>query len=179
MLRPVAADRAFPIRVLLLNHLNSVCLDPMASPSAEKIELMPAVPDDFDMALNLYLSSMEPLTAALMTWDENKQTAGFREQWNLKDVQIITLDGRTIGWVQTAELATEIFLQQLFVSHEYQGRGVGSRVLEALLQRWERTGKPVVLMVLKNNPARRLYERHGLAVVGEIGVKLQMRRNFR
>lgn len=120
---------------------------------------------------------MKPLTAALMPWDENKQSAGFAEQWKLQDVQIITVEGRTVGWLQAAETASEIFLQQLFVSPDYQGQGIGSKVLQTLLKSWERTGKPVVLTVLKNNPARRLYERHGFVVVAEVGVKLQMRRN--
>jgi predicted GNAT family acetyltransferase len=45
-----------------------------------------------------------------------------------------------------------------------------------LLAGWVTSGKPVVLTVLKNNPARRLYERLGFAVAGEAGVKLEMRR---
>ena len=149
----------------------------MASSTAEKIELRRATTKDFDMALNLYLVTMRPLTAELMTWDEDKQSTGFAEQWNVEDVQIITLEGRNVGWVQAAEMAPEIFLQQLFVSPEYQGRGIGSKVLQTLLRSWEGTGKPVVLTVLKNNRARHLYERHGFTVVGEVGVKLQMRRN--
>lgn len=152
-------------------------LDSMAFFMADKIGLRRATPEDFDIALNLYLVTMKPLTAELMTWDENRQSTGFAQQWNLEDVQIITLEDRNVGWVQATEMASEILLQQLFVSPEYQGRGIGSRVLQTLLKRWERTGKPVVLTVLKNNPARRLYEKHGFSVVGEVGVKLQMRRD--
>lgn len=152
-------------------------LAPMTSGLADKIELRPATPADFDMAWRLYLVTMKPLTAELMTWDENKQSTGFAEQWKLQDVQIITVEGQSIGWLQATETPSEIFLQQLFVSPEYQRQGIGSKVLQILLKSWERTGKPVVLTVLKNNPARRLYERHGFAVVAEVGVKLQMRRN--
>jgi ribosomal protein S18 acetylase RimI-like enzyme len=148
----------------------------MASLPTPRIELKRATPGDFDMALNLYLVTMKPLTAELMTWDENKQSAGFAEQWNVNNVQIITLEGQSVGWVQAAETASEIFLQQLFVSPEYQGRGIGSKVLQTLLRHWKKTGKPVVLTVLKNNPARRLYERYGFTVVGEVGVKLRMSR---
>lgn len=145
--------------------------------TAEKIELRRATSKDFDFALKLYLVTMKPLTAELMTWDEAKQSAGFAEQWNVADVHMITLGGLNIGWVQAAEMDSEIFLQQMFVSPEYQGRGVGSKTLQNMLQHWDRMGKPVNLTVLKNNPARRLYERHGFTVVGEVGVKLQMRRN--
>jgi ribosomal protein S18 acetylase RimI-like enzyme len=153
-------------------------LGSMSVSAAGKIQLRPATPADFDMALNLYIVTMKPLTAELMTWDENKQSAGFAQQWNVDDAQIITFDGRNVGWLQAAETASEIFLQQLFVSPEYHGRGIGTKVLRDLLKHWQTTGKPVVLNVLKNNPVRSLYERLGFSVVGEVGVKLHMRRNF-
>jgi ribosomal protein S18 acetylase RimI-like enzyme len=44
-----------------------------------------------------------------------------------------------------------------------------------LLATWRPTGKKVVLRVLKNNPARRLYERLGFSVVAEAGVVFRMR----
>jgi hypothetical protein len=72
----------------------------MASFTAEKIGLRRATPEDFEMALNLYLVTMKPLTAELVTWDENKQSTFFAEQWNVDDVQIITREGRNVGWVQ-------------------------------------------------------------------------------
>lgn len=145
--------------------------------SAGEIDLRAATPEDFDMALKLYLVTMKPLTAELMTWDETKQSTSFAAQWHVEDVQIITFEGRTVGWMQAAETPSEIFLQQLFVSPEYQGRGIGSKVVQTLLQGWQATGKPVVLNVLKNNPARNLYARLGFVIVGEEGVKFQMRRN--
>jgi ribosomal protein S18 acetylase RimI-like enzyme len=144
--------------------------------SAGRVELRPATPEDFGMALELYLVTMKPLTTELMTWDEAKQSTSFAEQWDVKDVQIIILEGRAVGWIQAAETPSEIFLQQLFVSPQYQRRGIGSEVLQNLLSRWEATGKPVVLNVLKNNPARNLYQRLGFSVVAEVGVKFQMRR---
>jgi ribosomal protein S18 acetylase RimI-like enzyme len=103
------------------------------------------------------------------TWvtEKTEQSTGFAEQWNVEDVQIITLEGRSAGWVQ-AEMASEIFLQQLFVSREYQGGGIGSKVSQTLLKHCERTGKSVVLIVLKNNPARHLYKSHGFTVVGKL-----------
>ncbi len=44
---------------------------------------------------------------------------------------------------------------------------------------WAATNKAVVLGVLKNNPARRLYERLGFAVASETDTKFMMRREAR
>ena len=142
-----------------------------------KIGLRPATPEDFDVAWKLYLVTMKPLTAELMTWDEAKQSTSFAAQWNVEEAQIIVFEGHTVGWMQAAEAPTEIFLQQLYVSPKYQRRGIGSEVLQNLFKRCQATGKPLVLNVLKNNPAINLYERLGFCVVGEVGVKLKMRWN--
>jgi predicted GNAT family acetyltransferase len=135
-----------------------------------------ATSEDYGFALGLYLSTMRPYTEELMTWDERKQVTSFAAQWRLEDVRVIRVDGLDVGWLQARESSSEIFLQQIFIAPGHQRAGIGTAVLRALLAGWVTSGKPVVLTVLKNNPARRLYERLGFAVAGEAGVKLEMRR---
>jgi ribosomal protein S18 acetylase RimI-like enzyme len=53
---------------------------------------------------------------------------------------------------------------------------IGTEVLRRLLADWKPTGKSLLLSVLKNNPARRFYERFGVSVFGE-GVKFQMKQS--
>lgn len=142
---------------------------------AHEIELRPATAGNYAFALDLYLSAMRPYTEALMVWDEDKQRDSFAAQWVLDDVRIIAFQGRDIGWLQAAAGPTEIQLQQFFVAPEERGRGVGTHVLAELLRAWRTVAKPVVLTVLKNNPARHLYERAGFSRTGEAGVKYLMR----
>ena len=65
-----------------------------------KIVLRPATPEDFDMALKVYLVTMMPLTAGLMAWDEVKQSTSFAAQWNVEEAQIIVFEGHTVVWMQ-------------------------------------------------------------------------------
>jgi ribosomal protein S18 acetylase RimI-like enzyme len=51
-------------------------------------------------------------------------------------------------------------------------------VLSRILAAAAAKGKPVELSVLKNNPARRLYDRLGFAVVTEDEMKYYMRRSY-
>jgi GNAT superfamily N-acetyltransferase len=143
-----------------------------------RITLRPGTAADYGFALRLYLSTMKPYTEELMVWDEHKQIASFARQWKLEDVQIICLDGQAAGWLQALETPSEIILQQFFVAPDRQRMGIGAEVLTRLLDRWKPSGKPILLTVLKNNPARRLYERFGFSVFGEEGVKFQMRLSF-
>jgi ribosomal protein S18 acetylase RimI-like enzyme len=139
--------------------------------------LKPANPEDYGLALELYLTTMQPYTAKLMTWDDSKRRRSFATQWNVDDAVVIVVGGSDAGWAQIKEFPSEILLQQIFVAPAHQRQGIGTETIRQLLARFGKKRKPIVLTVLKNNPARRLYERLGFSVVGEIGVKFVMRRD--
>ncbi len=142
---------------------------------ARHINLHLAKAEHYDFALHLYLLTMRPYMQELGVWDEQQQRASFAAQWKREEARIISVDGNDVGWLQVAELPTEIRLQKFFVSPEYQRSGIGSEVLSNLLAIWRSTGKKIVLKVLKNNPARRFYERLGFSVIAEAGVVFRMR----
>ena len=139
------------------------------------IELRQATAEHYDFALRLYLLTMRPYMEELDVWDEGQQRAVFAAQWKREEVRIISVDGEDVGWLQVAELPAEIRLQKFYVSPAHQRSGIGSEVLGNLLAAWRTTGKKIVLRVLKNNPARRLYERLGFAVIAEESVTFRMR----
>jgi GNAT superfamily N-acetyltransferase len=140
------------------------------------IDLRPATHDDYPFALDLYVETIKPYTLAYMPWDEAEQAARFKRLWTPADTRIISRDGADVGWIEAAEREGDIFLKQMYVLPAEQRRGIGTQVLGMLFEEWAPTGKPVVLGVLKNNPARRLYERHGFAVMSETDSKFLMRR---
>jgi len=142
---------------------------------ARHIILRQAEAEHYDFALRLYLLTMQPYVQELVAWDEPEQRATFAAQWKLDEVSIISVEGNDVGWLQVAELPAEIRLQKFYVSPQYQGSGIGSEVLGNLLVTWRSTGKKIVLRVLVNNPARRLYERLGFSVTLEDGFLLRMR----
>ena len=142
---------------------------------ARHINLNQAKAEHYDFALGLYLQTMQPYMQELGVWDEQQQRASFPAQWKREEVRIISIDGNDVGWLQVAELPTEIRLQKFFVLPQYQRSGIGTEVLSKLLATWRSTEKKIVLKVLKNNPARRLYERLGFSVIAEAGVVFRMR----
>jgi len=70
---------------------------------------------------------------------------------------------RTYGYVddQTPELAAAVL-------PEYIGKGIGTKLLDAYLERASTLFPAVTLNVRADNPAVRLYERAGFKVIGEI-----------
>ena len=144
-----------------------------------KVGLRAAAADDYAFALAIYVETIKPYTVAYLEWIDAEQTARFARLWMPAEVRVITAHGADVGWLQASETGPEIFLKQMYVAPAHQRRGIGSEILRRLLDRWEITKKPVVLGVLKNNPAGRLYERLGFAVTSETDTKFMMRREAR
>ena len=66
------------------------------------------------------------------------------------------------------------YLMQIQVSPEFQGGGIGRTVITRLIKQAEEDGLSVVLSVLKNNPAKVLYERIGFSIIGESDIEFEM-----
>jgi GNAT superfamily N-acetyltransferase len=107
--------------------------------------------------------------------DMARQRECFARQWHVAEVRIITMSGADIGWLQTEASESTLFLGQLYLSVDMQRQGIGTRVLQMLIEEARRAGKPVTLGVVKINPARRLYERLGFQRTHEDRDKVYMR----
>ncbi len=78
------------------------------------------------------------------------------------------------NWI-VAELPRELRLVDITLDTPYRGQGIGTALLEELLDRSRASGKEVVLHVEMNNPARRLYDRAGFVEEAEVGIYWRMR----
>lgn len=90
--------------------------------------------------------------------------------------QLIQLGPAAVGVVCIDRLPTHFDLDQLFILPEHQRRGIGRHVLRAILAEASAAFLPVRLRVLRVNPARRLYERHGFAITSESPERFYMER---
>jgi GNAT superfamily N-acetyltransferase len=142
-----------------------------------QISTRAARPDDLVFARRIYYETMRWIIERLFGWDEAREDAKFAEQFEADEVQIIMVDGRDAGWLQTQEDDSTITLGQLYVVPSLQRRGIGTEVLTRLLALAERERKAVTLAVVKMNPARHLYERHGFQPTHEDEYKVYMKWN--
>jgi GNAT superfamily N-acetyltransferase len=139
------------------------------------IAFRPASLTDFDYCERLYFAEMERLNRELKL-DRDLQVASFRRQWSVNEVRIITLGGADIGWLQSATRDGSFFLGQLFVDAPLQRRGIGTAVMNRLIDEATRAHQAMTLGVVKINPAKRLYERLGFRTTHEDERKFYMRR---
>ena len=141
-----------------------------------QVALRPAHQQDFEYCRQLYFSEMKWIIDRLHL-DQAAHEAGFQEQWNPSQVSIITLDGATVGWLQTVTQAHELLVAQMFVERRFQRKGIGTEVMRRVIGEAGRLDHVVRLNVVKINPARRLYERLGFRVIHEDDRKFYMSLN--
>ena len=140
-----------------------------------KIELRPAIAQDFAYCERLYFAGMKNIIAEL-NLDMAAQTVGFGAQWALPEVRIVTADGSDVGWLQSAMRDDGLFVGQLFVDGSSQGQGIGTEVMSRLIREATLLNQAIRLAVVKSNPARRLYERLGFRTTHEDARKFYLKR---
>jgi GNAT superfamily N-acetyltransferase len=109
-------------------------------------------------------------------WDEAVQQEFHARSWRLRRPDIIVVDGEDAGTVQLVRREADYHLGEFYLLPRHQGRGVGSRLLRQMLSLADAEGVPVTLQVIRINPARRLYERHGFRVRCETATHFLMER---
>jgi 8-oxo-dGTP diphosphatase len=99
----------------------------------------------------------------------------FLEHFCPERSQIVIVEGQDVGVLRLELGSDEWFLDVLEILPEWQGKGIGTYVIQAMLADASECQKPVALQVLKVNPAKRLYERLGFRKVGETPTHVEMR----
>jgi predicted acetyltransferase/GNAT superfamily N-acetyltransferase len=140
------------------------------------IALRSARPEDFAFCQRVCHDTMRWIIEQLFGWDEMRQAEKFAGQWRLDETRIITYAGNDVGWLQTKAAEDAVFLASLYLDTPFHGRGIGSQVMQIVIDEARRDGTAVTLDVVNINPARRLYERLGFRTTGEDEYKFYMRR---
>jgi GNAT superfamily N-acetyltransferase len=132
--------------------------------------------EDFQYCANLYFSGMEDIIRELKL-DRAAQAASLRLEWDPAQVRVMVLDAIDVGWFQIIPHDDVLFLAQIFVDRPFQGRGIGTAIMNNLISEGARAGQGMALAVVKTNPALRLYRRLGFRITHEDNRKFYMRRD--
>ena len=100
--------------------------------------------------------------------------SAFRQDFCAEETTMIQVNGQPVGYFCLKETDEERYLSNLQIEPNWQGKGLGSAVLNAILSTSE--PKPVKLMTFTDNPAMQLYERLGFEVVERDGGTVYMLR---
>jgi ribosomal protein S18 acetylase RimI-like enzyme len=131
-----------------------------------RISFRPAIENDFDFLYALHRATMKEYVNK--TWGENAfQESMFRKNFVPSQIQVITLAGNDIGMISLEETNEDIYLRVIEIHPMCQRQGLGTTIIQKIIEAAARQKKPVRLQVLKVNPAKSLYERLGFSVIEE------------
>ena len=142
-----------------------------------RIDLLPMDrnEENFAFALAAKKEALGPYVIPKWGWDDEAQRRILEEHWEARNFRRIVVDGQAAGTVSMEEKPGEWFFSDFYLFNAFQRRGIGGEVLSRFLADAARVRVPVTLKVIKWNPARSLYERHGFAVTGETETHYLMR----
>ncbi|WP_299212859.1 GNAT family N-acetyltransferase [uncultured Aquimarina sp.] len=130
------------------------------------IELIKAKDTDTVFLVKLRkLTMVEYLEKAGLYVSDDQHVSRVKIHFNAAYI-IKQLDER-VGLLKYIETKDAIEILQFQILPKYQGKGIGNYLLNHIIQLSESLHKNILLKVLKENPARYLYERNGFCIIGE------------
>ncbi|MBD9585750.1 GNAT family N-acetyltransferase [Pseudomonas sp. PDM03] len=138
-------------------------------------ELRPATSQDLDFARELTCKTM---LSYYIQHDLLWQDEAFDVAWAGRESWLIVRDDVRLGYVSLSRDARALYIRELHVLEAFRGQGAGSWAIDQVLAMACKERRPALrLTVFENNPAKALYERKGLAVVGKDECFLRMQRD--
>ena len=125
-----------------------------------ELSLRPAREEDIAFLLELRRLTMVPhqiASGVVPSEVERRERVALHFEW----ARILEYQGLPVGLLKLVRLPPVWLLSQIQLLPTYQGRGWGRDLLEGILCEAQQAGVAVELHVLRENPARRLYERLG------------------
>lgn len=132
----------------------------MGDPPVLSVCLRDAVLSDIDRLAELRAVVLRPDLERLGRYDDVRVRQRFRDAFDPAATRIIVVNGEDVGCVAIRREGEAHWLEHFYIATSHQGLGLGTRVLEQILD------APALyrLNVLQGSPSRRLYERHGFIV---------------
>jgi GNAT superfamily N-acetyltransferase len=152
------------------------------SPLTLSITLRPVRPDDEAFLLEVYASTRAD-EMALVPWNADQRQAFVRMQFAGQQEhyrttfptashQIILSSGRPVGRLYVARLEQEIRIIDITVLPPERKSGIGSFLLNELLDEARQVGKVVRIYIENYNPSLRLFGRLNFKPIEEHGIHL-------
>ena len=145
---------------------------------AKEIRYRPVTDEDRDFLYQLHVWTMKEYVDKTWGWEDAFQESVFIQNFNPDYQMIITFNDKDAGMISIEYKDDEIFLRAIEIHPQYQRKGIGTFIVESLIEEGIRQDKPVMLYVLKVNPAKELYERLGFNAVSETTTHFIMRTNI-
>jgi GNAT superfamily N-acetyltransferase len=131
---------------------------------------------DFEPLLAIRIEVMREHLERVFRYKPSRARRIFREHFAEPGLRCVMIGEELAGCVGFRIGEAEIKIDSFYLARRHQNRGLGAKILKALLAEADALGLPIELDVLRGSPADRLYERHGFMKQGEDDIEASFRR---
>jgi ribosomal protein S18 acetylase RimI-like enzyme len=140
------------------------------------ITFRPAAEADRDWLRELKHTTFREAVERQFGWDQAWQDDYFERTFDPAKSQIVQVAGQDAGVIGVERRPGELFLADIELAPQYQGRGLGTALIRDLQRQAAADALPITLQVLlENHRARSLYERLGFITTGRSATHYLMR----
>lgn len=145
-----------------------------------RIELRSITEADLSVLYEIYASTRAEEMALVPEWSEEHKAAFLTQQFMAQhqyyqefykkaEFQIIEYNNQPIGrfYVHWTYSAQEVRIVDIALLPGFRGKGIGTAIINSILEKAVALEKSVTIHVEYNNPALKLYERLGFYKIGE------------
>jgi len=130
---------------------------------------------DINLSFEIRKNAMYEYIVESKGWDEEKEMQDHINDFSTEVMQIIEVDNKPVGVVESVIENGNISIHGLYISKEFQNFKIGSQVMNNIINAAKTEKRDILLQVLKvNNKAKAFYERIGFKVFDETEFYSQM-----
>ncbi len=123
---------------------------------------------NLDFIFNLKKSTLKEHIEQIWGWDDGYQQQILKDEFIAENNFMIYSEDVIIGVLEVNETIDTFHIVELEIVPEYQGKGIGSKILQDIILKMSDVGKKVRLGCFTiNKKALKLYEKNGFRKYGE------------
>jgi ribosomal protein S18 acetylase RimI-like enzyme len=141
---------------------------------------------DLEFLYEVYASTRAD-ELAVVPWDDAQkeeflqmqfgaQHSYYQQHYSDATFDVIEVDGRPVGRCYVQRRVDEFRIVDIALLPAHRGQGIGSELLNELIDEAEAARLPVTIHVEQHNPAIHLYTRLGFTLIDDTGVYYLMKR---
>ena len=127
-----------------------------------KVSRRPAAQSDTEFARRVHHRAYHDVVVAQFgRWDATAQDRFFESDWGRAGFEVIAHEGLPCGYACIEDREHDIHLRELALLPHFQGKGIGTSILQDAMERAAERNVPIRLAALRKNRAIDLCRRLG------------------
>lgn len=125
------------------------------------LEFEAVSPEHTDELVRIRICAMRDSLTKIGRFDPDRARERFMAGFCPEYTRFVNVDGVKVGFVVVKPEATCLKLDHLYIEPEYQGRGIGGKVLGWIFGTADLQGLPVSVTALRGSESNSFYQSHG------------------